>query len=98
MGNSVTSACSSIAKDRTTQSSLPMPCDSQSGSLIPVLTADIEGYRKTLSDIWRQNFAVLPRMRLACQVFDAQGGVVDRCAGAGSGMCAFACGVNVKLG
>ncbi|KAI5451067.1 NADH kinase pos5 [Naganishia albida] len=55
------------------------------GSLGFLLPFHIEGYRKTLSDIWRRKFAVLPRMRLACQVFDAHGRVVDRCAGAGSG-------------
>jgi NAD kinase len=46
---------------------------------------DIERYKETLRDVWNGEYKILERMRLACQVFDARGQIVDRCAGAGNG-------------
>jgi hypothetical protein len=46
---------------------------------------DIERYKETLKDVWNGEYRILERMRLACQVFDARGQIVERCAGAGNG-------------
>jgi NAD kinase len=51
---------------------------------------DIERYKETLKDVWDGEYRILERMRLACQVFDARGQIVERCAGAGNGeSCSF---------
>lgn len=64
-----------------------LPFRESCGVLHSVLAdgADIERYKETLMDVWKGEYGILERMRLACQVFDARGNVVDRCAGAGNG-------------